>query len=156
MELKADPKCIWLQTKKMKWTPSSFWDRLWKNKCDVKCITECHFKAKGRMRGPSLSDGWWTKFLLTFVFVQVTPMLGWGWMLSISIICVLYYMMNMALTISEKECIQHGWDGVQLISCPPKVIAAKGKKKLDTVPPAKSHRLLSLDVAVSLVNLCLH
>ena len=34
-----------------------------KTRCDIKCIVERYLKENGRMRGPSLSDGWWTKFI---------------------------------------------------------------------------------------------
>ena len=36
-----------------------------KTRRDVKCIVERYLKENGRLRGPSLSDGWWTKFLQT-------------------------------------------------------------------------------------------
>ena len=45
----------------------------------IKCIVECYLKDNGRLRSPSLSDDWWTsscKDILTFVFVQVSPLLG--------------------------------------------------------------------------------
>ena len=49
-----------------------------KTRRDVKCIVQEYLQENGRLRGSSLSDGWWTKFLkdtLSLAFVPVTPLL---------------------------------------------------------------------------------
>ena len=133
---------------------------------DVKCIVEHYLKDNMRLRGPSLSDGWWIKFLQRHPNLRLRSGDSTAGMRMEAVNAD-----NLRAYYAPLRNIydEHGFDdhpervynmdetGVQLEPHPPKVIAAKGKKKVRYCTSGQKSQITVIGCGiVPLVNCCLH
>ena len=110
-----------------------------KTRRDVKCIVEEHLRRKGTLKGTTISDGWWEKFL------QRNPNLrlrSGDSTAHVRMDAINAENLSAYYDLLKSVYDEHGFDshpeaiynmdetGVPLEPRPPKVIAAKGKKKI--------------------------
>ena len=110
-----------------------------KTRHDVKCIVQEYLQENGRLRGSSLSDGWWTKFLkrhpkLSLRFGDATAGVRLN---AVNAENISTYFSSLKSVLDEHGFEEHpervynmDETGVPLEPRPPKVIAAKGIKKI--------------------------
>ena len=110
-----------------------------KTRRDIKCIVQEYLQENGRLRGSSLSDGWWTKFLkrhpkLSLCSGDATAGVRLN---AVNAENISAYFSSLKSVFNKHGFEEHpervynmDETGVPLEPRPPKVIAAKGIKKI--------------------------
>ena len=108
-------------------------------RCDVKCLVETYVKQKGTLRGSTITNGWWQKFLKRnpMLRLRAGDSTAGVRMDAVNAENIHAYFDLLRSVYDEfgfddhPECIYNMDEtGVPLEPRPPKIVAAKGQKKI--------------------------
>ena len=125
---------------------------------NVKCLVEMYVKRKGTLRGSTITNGWWQKFLKRnpMLKLRAGDSIAGDRMDAVNAENIhAYFDLSVRSVYDEfefddhPECIYNMDEtGVPLEPRPPKIVAAKGQKKIWYRTSGQNHRLQSLVVGV--------